>query len=132
MQQPGRLIYARLWYSIAFAMLLLVALVSLMPAPDMGTSDKLLHFITYFLLSAGFTILNRLSANLALIAIGLVVYGIVLEFLQGLTGYRMMDVNDMLANSAGVMAGLLIWLTPLPGWFRTLEGRIRDWKSMSS
>lgn len=124
MQQPGRLSHPLLWYSIAIAMLLLVGIASLMPAPELGTSDKLLHFVSYFILSAGFTILNQRSLYLILIAVGLILYGILLEVLQGLTGYRMMEINDMLANSTGVLTGLLVWLTPAPTWFRVMEARL--------
>lgn len=113
-----------LWYGIAYSILLLVAILSLIPSPNMGVSDKLLHFIAYFALSAGFTTLNQHAGKLIAIALGLILYGVLLEILQGLTGYRMMDGMDMLANSAGVVTGLLVWLTPLPPWFRELEVRL--------
>lgn len=80
--------------------------------------------MAYFALSAGFTTLNRQSSRLFLIAVGLILYGVLLEVLQGLTDYRMMDSMDMLANSIGVVAGLLVWLTPVPIWFRGLEVRL--------
>ncbi len=104
-------------------MLVLVAVLSLIPAPDMGGSDKLLHFVTYFMLSATFSTLTRTLKASLIIASGLIVYGILLEFAQGLTGYRMLDSLDMLANSTGVIFGLLPRVTPIPLWFRKLESR---------
>lgn len=106
---------------MAYTMLALVAVLSLIPSPDIGGSDKLLHFITYFTLSAGFTTLVRHYRSLVFVAVGLIAYGAMLEFLQGLTGYRQMDLFDMMANSVGVLGGLLVRLTPVPGWLRVIE-----------
>ena len=113
----------RLWFSMAYAMLAMVGVLSLIPSPDIGVegSDKVIHFLTYFILSAGFTTLVRYRRNLMFVAAGLIGYGILLEFLQGLTGYRFMEGYDMLANSAGVICGLLIRFTAIPEWFRKIE-----------
>jgi VanZ family protein len=109
---------------MAYAMLALVALLSLLPSPpDMGGNDKVLHFLTYFALSAGFTTLVNPNYKLLWVATGLILYGILIEFLQGLTGYRYLEIADMLANSSGVFCGLLLRLTAVPVWFRRLEMR---------
>jgi len=119
------LIKPRLWFGIAFSMLGLVAFLSLIPNPPAaGVNDKLLHFSSYAGLSAGFSTLVRNHRQLSGVAIGLIGYGIVIEILQGLTGYRFMEALDVVANSAGAMTGLLVWLTPLPGWFRRFEARL--------
>lgn len=109
---------------MAYAMLALVAFVSLMPSPDIGGNDKVMHYLTYFLLSAGFSTLVRHHRSLIAVAIGLIGYGILLELLQGMTGYRYLEVYDMLANSVGVACGLLVRLSPLPLWFRRIESRL--------
>ena len=101
-----------------------MAVVSLMPAPDLGGgSDKLYHFIVYALLSLGFVLLAGTPRRLLGVALGLIVYGVILEWLQGLTGYRQMELLDMLANSLGVIAALPLWWSPLPRWFRRVEAR---------
>lgn len=105
-------------------MLALVGVLSLIPSPNIGASDKLIHFITYAGLSIGFTTLVQQRQKLIFVVAGLISYGILLEYLQGLTGYRDMDVLDMLANSAGVTGGLLIRLTPVPELFRTIEHKL--------
>lgn len=103
----------------------MVGVLSLVPSPDIGgSSDKFMHFITYFILSSGFTTLTQFNRNLIFVAIGLIGYGILLEFLQGMTGYRFMEGFDMLANSAGVICGLLVRLSAIPEWFRKIELRV--------
>jgi len=105
-------------------MLGIVAVLSLIPVPDVGVSDKLMHFVTYAGLSAGFSTLVQHNRQLVYVAVGLIVYGIALEFLQGLTSYRYMEVYDMLANSTGVMTGLMIRLSPAASWFRRFEAKL--------
>lgn len=116
--------YSTLWFGLAYATLAIVAILSLIPSPDIGGSDKLLHFITYFILSAGFSVLVQQHQSMIAIAFGLVIYGILLEFFQGMTGYRYMDGLDMLANSVGVVVGLLVRFTAFPEWSRMLEVRL--------
>ena len=104
-------------------MLIIVGVLSLIPAPDMDIegSDKIMHLLSYFVLSASFSVLIRYYRNLVVMAVGLIAYGILLEYLQSLTGYRYMEVYDALANNVGVIAGLLIRLTMIPEWFRRIE-----------
>src|SRR3954467_9825381 len=52
------------------------------------------------------------------LALGFVAMGVGLEILQGFTGYRSYDVNDMLANSAGVLVG---WLAARTGLGRVVH-----------
>ncbi len=112
----------RFWFGMAYAMLILVGIMSLVPAPeiDIKESDKLMHFFTYFILSAFFTALTRFNRNLIFVAVGLIGYGILLEFFQGMTTYRFMEIYDMLANSAGVICGISIRLTLIPEWLRKI------------
>ena len=117
--------HPRLWFGVAYAMLGVVAVLSLMPdPPGAGVSDKLLHFSAYAGLSVGFSTLVRFNRQLLWVVIGLISYGVLIEFLQGMTGYRFMEAYDVLANSAGVFCGLLIRLTPVPRWFRLVESRL--------
>jgi len=111
----------RLWFSIAYAVLAIVGVLSLIPAPDIGVSDKSMHFVTYFALSAGFNILVKFDRSLIFVVFGLISYGILLEFLQGMTGYRYMETYDMLANTAGIICGLIVRFSFLPEWFRKIE-----------
>lgn len=53
-------------------------------------------------------------------ALGFGVMGVVLEFLQGWSGYRTFDVVDMLADALGVLLGW--WLTR--GWLAGVLSRV--------
>ncbi|MDH3632602.1 MAG: VanZ family protein [Gammaproteobacteria bacterium] len=119
---PLKLVKA--WYFIGALMLLGVAVLSLMPSPDIGVSDKLSHLVTYFFLSGWFSLLvvNRIS--LGWIVIGLVGYGMLIELLQGMTAYRYPEWGDVLANGAGVLAGILFYFSPLPRLLRFVDTRL--------
>ncbi|MFV2033458.1 MAG: VanZ family protein [Gammaproteobacteria bacterium] len=111
----------RLWFTLAYALVLGVGVLSLIPGPDIGSSDKFVHFLTYAVLSAGFSLIVEHRKSLWLVLFGLIAYGFLLEFLQGLTSYRFKDMADALANSLGVITGLVFYFTPFHGIFRRLE-----------
>ena len=48
-----------IWLSLGYALLVAVAVLSLIPGPDIGGSDKLLHFTTYAILSGWFSLIVR-------------------------------------------------------------------------
>jgi len=111
----------KLWLTLAYSVTLVVGVLSLIPGPDIGGSDKLAHFLTYAMLSAGFSLIVEQRKSLWLILIGLITYGLLLELLQGLTGYRIEDMADALANSLGVITGLGFYFSPLRGILRRFE-----------
>ena len=119
---PLKLVKA--WYFIGGMMLAGVALVSLMPAPDIGVSDKLSHLVTYFFLSGWFSLLAVNRVSLGWTVIGLVGYGMLIELLQGMTAYRYPEWGDVLANGAGVLAGILFYFSPLPRLLRFVDSRL--------
>jgi VanZ family protein len=103
-----------LWFALAYAQLLVVAILSLTPAvPNVAGSDKLGHFLAYAVLSIAFSLIIRQRKSLWRILFGLIAFGILMEYLQGLTGYRYADPEDALANSIGVIFGLLFHFSPL-------------------
>ena len=110
-----------LWFALAYGLTLAVGVLSLIPGPDIGDSDKLAHFLTYLILSAGFSLIIERRKTLWLILLGLISYGLLLEMLQGLTGYRFEDMADALANSLGVITGLVFYFSPLRGILRRFE-----------
>lgn len=110
---------------MAYAMLILVAALSLLPAPqEMPGNDKILHLVTYAGLSLSFTVLLIRAKYLWVVIVSLIVFGGVIEGLQGLTGYRMAEAADMLANSLGVLLGAVAYWTPLPLKLRSLERKL--------
>lgn len=77
--------------------------------PKFQSSDKISHLLAYGALMGWFGQLYPAFARQIISAFGFVLMGILLEFVQGWTGYRMFDVLDMLANTSGVLLGW--WLT---------------------
>ena len=115
---------ARTWYACGVMMLIVVALVSLLPAPDVGVSDKLSHLLTYFVLGAWFGMLARDPVVLVWTLIALIAYGMLLELLQGQTGYRFAEWGDVIANSVGAFVGVVLYFTPLRHLFHSVDKRL--------
>ncbi|MCK9199650.1 MAG: VanZ family protein [Gallionella sp.] len=108
------------WLALGWLWVATVVYLSLAPSPPEPVHiqgiDKLEHALAYCLLMLWFCQVyvrrtQRLFAAVLLIALGMIV-----ELLQGMTGYRYFEYADMLANATGVMLG---WV-----WSRTGLGRI--------
>jgi hypothetical protein len=105
-----------LWTGLWCLGIAMLVVVSLLPAPELPQppgSDKLHHFITYALLATWAVQLYARWPSLLGSGLGLVLLGIGLEHAQGaLTDTRVSDSRDALANTLGVIAGLMMRLTP--------------------
>lgn len=98
-------------------------MVSLAPAsslPDTGLSDKLAHALTYGFLTLWFCGAYR-GVSRTVIGVGLVTLGAALEGLQGLTESRMLEVNDLVANLAGILAGMALATAGVDRWCVMVE-----------
>ncbi len=117
--------FQALWYGIGFCMLAVVTVLSLLPVTgDVGVNDKVMHLFVYACLSSWFSLIVRRSQSLVGICVGLIVFGLLMEFLQGLTTYRSAELADAIANSIGVLIGLGIYFTPLHRLVRKLETQL--------
>jgi VanZ family protein len=109
--------FKSIWLTIAWGLVLLVVYLSLTPHPpepvSFDNADKLEHALAYAALSFWFCHIYRSASSRLIVIAALVGLGVVLEFVQGWTGYRTFDVMDMLADSAGVLLGRMLVLTPL-------------------
>ena len=119
-----------LWVAIWIAMIAAVVAGSLMSAHDLPDVpdgfDKVEHFVGYLVLSAWAVMLFAHRRGQAIAAAGLIALGVGLEMAQGAwTVSRMADSADALANSLGVLAGLMLGPTPLGGLLLWVEGRFR-------
>ena len=124
MQTPLRL--APLWYGFSAALLGVVAILSLNPiaAPPAGVGDKYSHLLTYLVLGGWFSLLAVNRSWLLWTVAGVIAFGMAMEGLQAMTAYRHAEWGDVLANSAGVLLGVLVYFSPLPRWLRASDGKL--------
>jgi VanZ family protein len=109
-----------LWLGAGWLGVGVVTYFSLVPAPpkiDWEEGDKLQHLVAYTSLMIWFAQVQTREAERRITALLLVVFGVTLEFVQGLIGYRCMSVADMAANTAGVAVGWLAAPPRLPNAF---------------
>jgi VanZ family protein len=121
---PPSLKLVKIWYLLGGFLLLMVAIASLMPVPDVGVNDKFSHLVTYFFLGGWFSLLAVNRATLGWTIAGLIAYGMLLELLQGMTAHRYAEWGDVLANASGTLAGILLYFSPLPRLLRYVDGRL--------
>lgn len=118
--------HPRFWLGVWLAAVLTVIVVCLIPPPPLALpqgSDKVEHFLAYFLLGGSAVQLFQRGRALLWIAVGLVLMGVGIEFAQGaLTETRMADPADALANTVGVVIGLATALTPWRDLLLRLRG----------
>jgi VanZ family protein len=127
-RQWRRIDWARLWRAGGWLGIALTLVFSLgPPALDEGSrhADKIVHLTGYAVLMfwwAQLVVKRRWQ-----LAVAVILFGIAIEGLQGLTPDRQPDLFDVLANSSGVMLGWLAArllpnlperITLLPAWRR--------------
>ena len=105
-----------LWTGLWMLAIGVVVVGSLVPAQDLPSvpvSDKFEHFAAYAVLSAAAVQLFARRLSWGFVCVLLVLMGIGLESLQAQMALgRMLDRNDALANTLGVLAGLATAFTP--------------------
>lgn len=118
--------FPRFWLGLWWLAIAVIITVCLIPPPPLDlppNSDKVEHFLAYFVLAGAAVQIYRTRAALLWAGVGLVGLGIGIECLQGaLTDNRMADPMDVLANSIGVIAGMAITFTPLRDLLLRLRG----------
>jgi len=119
--------FPRLWQGIAWLLVVAVVIVTLIPEPPpvefMPAWDKAHHFLAY----AGLTFWFRQVFVSMRWTLFLVALGIALEFIQGWSGYRHFEYGDMVANTLGVLSGLLLASTPLGRLVKWLDYALGVW-----
>ena len=113
--------WRRLWLAAGFVMVLVVMLLSLMPAPlgPIG-SDKIGHLTAYGVLALWFAGIYR-PDRYGWVLLGLFGLGVVIEILQGLGGHRQPEIADAAANLLGIVIGLGIGRLAMAGWCARAE-----------
>jgi VanZ family protein len=125
--------HTRRWQVASLLLLLAVLLAAMSPAiwffDDRASAlrwiqnvDKWMHATTFGMLAMWFAGLYRRSAYWR-IAVGLMAFGLLVEFCQLQVSYRTADWADVAANTGGIIAGLSLALIGLGGWGPKFE----DW-----
>jgi uncharacterized protein YfiM (DUF2279 family) len=123
----GHYRFGRIWLLLGWGMVLSVFVLSLIPVDvDLGKgSDKIEHFVAYAALSFWFGLLYVQQRRQLGFALGFILMGVVIEFLQGMTDYRDFELADMVADAIGAAIGFALLQTPLKHALRWAE-RILD------
>ena len=123
----GGLRFKKIWRSLAYLIILIIIVLSLMPNPDkitpFSTSDKLMHALAYAVSMFWFGLCFK-REKLFGIGAGLILLGVALEFIQGQTGYRTMSFYDIVANCVGVFVGLALSFSRLSKFLQYIERRL--------
>lgn len=119
----------RLWlglWLLGWVLCVVLSLVPSLPLPDAPDSDKVGHFLAYFVLSFWAVAVFRTRKAHLLAALSLVGLGVAMELAQAtLTTVRLGDLRDALANTAGVALGLSLSFTPAATLLQRLDRRLR-------
>jgi glycopeptide antibiotics resistance protein len=104
--------FRKLWLIYGFLYIALIIALSLSRVPDVNAyisfTDKVIHFLIYFLLVGWFVQLYHRRKIRWLIFSGAILLGMGIEFLQGMTDYRSFDYLDEVANAIGAACALLL------------------------
>ena len=99
--------FRRLWIGVGVLLMLAVAIGSVISLPTpvqlVMSHDKVLHTVAYACLMGWFAQIYRHDLTRLLLVVGLICMGILIEFIQGSSGYRQFDMLDMVANTSGVV-----------------------------
>jgi len=116
--------YTPLWLTLGGLLIVLIWYLSLTPDPPdtfIENGDKIEHLLAYGLLMGWFAqIYIQLKPRLWLM-LGFILMGVLLEVLQGMTGFRHYSYADMAANSTGVFIGLLLSQGPMARLLQQFE-----------
>lgn len=118
--------YAWAWLAGGYLALVTIVLGSLlpgMPGPDFFAADKLVHLGIYLVLMLWFAGIYLPRRHLW-VMFSLALLGVGLELVQEYSGLRNGDWRDVVANVAGLSAGLLLARFGLAGWCLAAENRL--------
>lgn len=106
--------FVTLWRALAWVLVLVTVVSSLLPQPPtlpviLGW-DKALHALAYLILMWWFRSVYGNHWRWPLFLLGL---GVGLELLQGLSGIRTADLHDVVADGLGLLIGAALTRTPL-------------------
>jgi VanZ family protein len=106
----------KVWLAMGYSLVALIVFLSLTSNPvdtglDFPLQDKLFHALAYFSLMFWFAQIYHERVKRNVLAVMFILLGVLLEYLQGFNPVRYYEFADMMANTAGVVSGLLLALT---------------------
>jgi len=110
-----KLSHRRIWISLGATIIAAIWLLSLIPHPPhigFEGEDKVGHVVAYGVMMLWWSQILIHFRDRLIIAAAFVAMGIVIEFVQGWTGWRTFEVADMVADAIGVALGWCIACTP--------------------
>ncbi len=114
-----------LWLSMGFVACAVLLVMCLLPSPpqaDIPGYDKIGHFMAYLVLAVWFA--GVLPHRHWRVFFGLAFFGLAIELIQSMTTYRSGDPWDMLADLAGIVAGIFLARLGAMGWLSYIERRV--------
>jgi glycopeptide antibiotics resistance protein len=126
LKDADRLRFSARWTILGVLAVAVVIYMSLSPLSPFGAavfrkSDKIMHFSAYATMMFWFGQIYRKRLFSLSVAAGLIALGVLIEILQGLTGYRTFEYLDITANILGVVAGFVLTRTRFGGLFYAFE-----------
>lgn len=113
------------WVALGWLWIVAVFYLSLAPIPPQPLTfdglDKLEHALAYALLVLWFCQIYVAQFARIRLSLALLLMGVGIEVLQGMTGYRYFEYADIVANSTGIVAGLGLART---SWGQLLSARL--------
>lgn len=122
-----KLAHRRTWIALGVTIIAAIWILSLIPDPPhigIEGEDKVGHFVAYGVLMLWWSQLLVRSWDRLLIAAAFAAMGILIEFVQGWTGWRTFEVADMIADAVGVALGWCIACTPAGSILARVESAI--------
>lgn len=101
----NRVIFLLLGWLIIVVVCLLSLLPLSLPQGGVSGSDKVGHYLAYFIMTYWFLHLYKKPLYVML---AFILMGVVIEWLQLLTGYRFFEIADIIANTAGILSAWLL------------------------
>ena len=120
--QPLRL--RPLWLLLGWALVLFIVYESLTPYPveiQVEQGDKYGHVMAYLALMSWFSNIYEGTRGRVICALGCIALGVGMEFAQRLTETRTFEVADMVADTVGVLVGLVLAPPRMPNYLRVAE-----------
>jgi len=120
--------FSTLWMTFGCLLVGLLIYASVMASPPevhhFSGGDKLTHLLAYALVMLWCGLILLPGRAYLILGFGFIMMGFALEIIQRATGYRSMEVLDMVSNTLGVLLGGLLAKTRLSALLVNVENKL--------